>query len=102
MRGWNKAYNNEVVASLHFRASCLSDCVDSVGGWYLMLHIATSKGFMEWQNYPRNRKSIRIRQPETLDSKRCPTVPGMGGCIFSIFLHTSLYLFKFCSAKGFN
>ena len=25
MRGWNKAYNNEVVASLHFRAICIHE-----------------------------------------------------------------------------
>jgi hypothetical protein len=34
---------------------------------------------MDWQKYPKNRKSIRIQQPETLDSKKCPTFPGMGG-----------------------
>jgi hypothetical protein len=33
-------------------------------------------------------KSIRIRQPETLDSIKCHTFPGMGGRTLDILLHT--------------
>ncbi len=30
---------------------------------------------MDWQKYPKSRKSIRINQPQTLESKECPTLP---------------------------
>jgi len=46
----------------------------------LMCKIATctvSKRLMNMQNYPRNRKSNRIHQPETQESKTCPTFPVM-------------------------
>jgi hypothetical protein len=33
---------------------------------------------MDWQKYPKSRMSIKIRQPETLDSIKCHTFPGMG------------------------
>jgi hypothetical protein len=55
---------------------------------------------MDWQQYPKNRKSMRIQQPETLDSKKCPTSPGIGGkttCIF--FRTTQLLLQFFCVPK---
>jgi hypothetical protein len=41
---------------------------------------------MDLQNYPRNRKSERIQQPEALDSKTCSTFPEMAG---SSFVRTS-------------
>ena len=44
-----------------------------------MRHIVTSNWFMDQQKYPKSRMSIRIWQPETLDSIRCHTFPGMGG-----------------------
>jgi hypothetical protein len=43
-----------------------------------MRHIATSNWFMDWQKYPKSRMSIKIWQPETLDSIKCHTFPGMG------------------------
>jgi hypothetical protein len=33
---------------------------------------------MDRQKYPKSRKSIRIKQPQTLESKECPTFPEMG------------------------
>ncbi len=59
-----------------------------------------SNWFMEWHKYPRNRKSIRIRQPETLDSRQWPTFPGVGGCIFCIFSRMILHLFDFLVPTG--
>ena len=50
----------------------------SICWWHLMQHIATSNWFMDWQKYPKIRTSIRIRQPETLDSIKCHTFPGLG------------------------
>ena len=50
-----------------------------------MCKIATctvSKRLMNMQNYPRNRKSNRIQQPEALDSKTCSTFPVMAGSSF--------------------
>ncbi len=44
-----------------------------------MLHNAMSKGSMDWHKYPKSRVSIRIRQPETLDSIKCHTFPELGG-----------------------
>jgi hypothetical protein len=56
---------------------------------------------MDWQKYPKRRTSIRIRQPETLDSIKCHTFPGMGGRAFDILLHTLTSSICFC-AKGFK
>jgi hypothetical protein len=39
---------------------------------------------MDWQKYPKSRKSIRIKQTQTLESKECPTFPGMGGGLCAI------------------
>ncbi len=62
-----------------------------------MQQIAISKGLMDWQKYPKNRKSITIQQPKTLDSKTCPTFPVMGGgtlvCISSNFKLNYLFYF---------
>jgi hypothetical protein len=44
---------------------------------------------MDWQKYPRSRTSIRIRQPETVDSIKCHTFSGMGGRTLDILLHDS-------------
>ncbi len=45
---------------------------------------------MDWQKYPKSSTSIRIRQPETLDSIKCHTFPGMGGRILEdILMHDS-------------
>ncbi len=54
-----------------------------------MRHIATSNWFMDWQKYPRSRTSIRVRQPEALDSIKCHTFPCMDGRILDILLHNS-------------
>jgi hypothetical protein len=37
---------------------------------------------MDLQNYPRSRKSIRMQQPEALDSKTGSTFPEMAGSSF--------------------
>ncbi len=67
-----------------------------------MRHIATSNWFMDRQKYPKSRTSIRIWQPETLDSILCHTFPGMGDrTLKDILLHDSTLQFFLC-AKGFN
>ena len=58
-----------------------------------MLHIATSNEFMDWQKYPKRKKSIRIRQPETLHCIKCPTFPGMRGSTLDILLHDFQFFF---------
>ena len=60
-----------------------------------MLHIATSNGFMDWQKYPKRRKSIRILQPETLDSIKRHTFPVMGGRTLDFPLHDPALQFFF-------
>ena len=60
-----------------------------------MLHIATSNGFMDWQKYPKRRKSIRILQPETLDSIKRHTFPVMGGRTLDFPLHDPALQFLF-------
>jgi hypothetical protein len=60
-----------------------------------MLHIATSNGFMDWQKYPKRRKSIRILQPETLDSIKWHTFPVMGGRTLDFPLHDPALQFFF-------
>ncbi len=60
-----------------------------------MRHIATSKWFINWQKYPISRMSIRIQQPETLDSIKCHTFPGMGSKTLDILLHYSTLQFFF-------
>ena len=60
-----------------------------------MLHIATSNGFMDWQKYPKRRKSIRILQPETLDSIKRHTFPVMGGRTLDFPLHYPALQFFF-------
>ncbi len=59
----------------------------SICWWHLMRNIATSNWFMDWQKYPKSRTSIKIWQPETLDSIKCHTFPGMGGRTLDILLH---------------
>ena len=61
-----------------------------------MLHIASSNWFMDCQKYPKSRTSIRIRQPETLDSIKCHTSPGMGDRTLDILLHDSTLQFFLC------
>jgi hypothetical protein len=53
---------------------------------------------MDWQKYPKSRKSIRIKQPKTLESKTCPTFPEMGGG--PSVKH--FFEFDFPRGKGFN
>ncbi len=60
-----------------------------------MLHIAMSHWSMDWHKYPKSRTSIRIRPPETLDSIKCYTFPGLGGKTLDILLHNSTLQF-FC------
>ncbi len=50
---------------------------------------------MDSQNYPRNRTSNRIHQPEALDSKTCPTYPLMRSGHSIPFQSNREYLFKF-------
>ena len=45
----------------------------------LVLQTVTSNGQMDWQNYPKSRKSIRIKQTQTLESTECPTFPKKRG-----------------------
>jgi hypothetical protein len=65
-----------------------------------MLHIATSNGVMDWHKYPKSRTLIRIRQPETLDSIKCHTFPGLGGKTLDILLHD--LTLQFWRVEGFN
>ena len=58
-----------------------------------MLHIAMSHWSMDWHKYPKSRTSIRIRPPETMDSIKCYTFPGLGGKTFDILLHYSTLQF---------
>ena len=60
-----------------------------------MLHIAVSNRFMDCHKYPKSRTSIRIQQPEILDSIKCHTFPGMGGKTLDILLHDSTLQFFF-------
>jgi hypothetical protein len=60
----------------------------------LMLQIATSNSYMDWQKYPKSRKAIRIKQPRTLESKECPTFPEMGDGLCEAFVSNLIYLFK--------
>jgi hypothetical protein len=61
---------------------------------------------MDLQNYPRNRKSKRIQQPEALDSKTCSTFPVMAGSSFMRMFDEQVSPFQsfniFCCVKGFN
>jgi hypothetical protein len=54
--------------------------------------IATSKGWTDWQKYPKNWQSIRKQQPEPLENKTCHAFPGKG-----VRLQSALP-----RAKGFN
>jgi hypothetical protein len=66
------------------------------------VHLSWRIPIMDWQKYPKSRTSIRIWQPETLDSIKCHTFPGMGGrTLEDILLHDSTLQLFFC-AKGFN
>ena len=47
----------------------------------LVLQTVTSNGQMDWQNYPKSRKSIRIKQTQTLESTECPTFPKKKGSL---------------------
>jgi hypothetical protein len=38
---------------------------------------------MDWEKYPKSRKSIGIKQPKTLESKTFHTSPEMGGGTFA-------------------
>jgi hypothetical protein len=48
---------------------------------------------MDWQKYPKSKISIRIGQPETLDSITCHTFPGLGSRAFDILLHYFQFFF---------
>ena len=56
-----------------------------------MWKIAVFNRLMDLQNYPRNRKSNRIQQPEVLDSKTCSTFPVMA-CNFFVCMSVELGL----------
>ena len=60
-----------------------------------MQHIATSNGSMDWHKYPKSRTSIRLGQPETLDSIKYHTFPGFRGKTLDILWHDSTLQF-FC------
>ena len=68
--------------------SCWSDRIL----YQLMWKTAVSHRLMDLQNYPRNRKSNRIHQPEALDSKTCPNFPVTW---MDLFLMNRDYLLKF-------
>jgi hypothetical protein len=48
---------------------------------------------MDWHKYPESRKSIRILQPEPLDSIKCHSFPGLGGKTLDIALFNSSIIF---------
>ncbi len=53
--------------------------------------------------YPKSRTSIRMRQPETLDSIKCHTFPGLGGKALDIELTFACLQTKLCQGvKGFK
>jgi hypothetical protein len=56
-----------------------------------MWKIAVFNRLMDLQNYPRNRKSNRVQQPEVLDSKTCSTFPVMA-CNFFVCMSVELVL----------
>ena len=58
----------------------------------LMLQIATSNGSMDWEKYPKSRKSIRMKHPKTLESKTIYTFPEMRGGTF--VKHFGLWKFE--------
>ena len=60
-----------------------------------MQHIATSNGSMDWHKYPKSRTSIRLGQPETLDSIKYHTFPGFRGKTLDILWHVSTLQFFF-------
>ncbi len=106
MRGGNKSYTNGIDVYLHFmlvveviKLKRILNLLMTVR-WHLMLHIAMSNWFMDWQKYLKSKMSIRIQQPERLDSTNCHTFPGSGSRTLDILLHDSTLQF-FC-AKGFN
>ncbi len=100
MRTGNKSYNRWVVVYLHILLVVeeIKWIEFSICWWW---HIVTSNGFMDWQKFPNSKRPIRIRQPETLDSIKCPTFPGMAGSTSDIsFARFNCSIF-FC-ANGFN
>jgi hypothetical protein len=50
---------------------------------------------MDWHKYPKSRTSISIVQPETLDSIKFHTFPGLGGKTLDILLHYSTLQYFF-------
>ncbi len=61
--------------------------------------IMMPNGSMDWDKYPKSRKSIRIQQPEILDIITCHTFPGLGGKPLDIALFNSSI---FVCTKCFN
>jgi hypothetical protein len=55
---------------------------------------------MDRDEYTKNKKSIRIKQPKTLESKTFHTFPGMGGGLFVKQLDLPLRVPR--CAKGFK
>ncbi len=45
---------------------------------------------MDWKKYPKSRKSIRIKQTQTLESKECPTFSEMGGGLCATHFDSSV------------
>ena len=98
MRWKNKSYTNWVDVYLHFmlvveviRLNRILDLLVTLDATY-----CSSNRFMDWHKYPKSRTSIRIQQPETLDSIKCHTFPGMGGKTLDILLHNSALQFFLC------
>ncbi len=56
---------------------------------YWDVQLIISYWFMDRQKYLKSRLSIRIQQPETLESIKCHTFPGMEGRTLDILLHNS-------------
>ncbi len=78
---WEEEINHTTIELLYTYISWLIvDAVVSIRILdQLMRQITTSNRWMDWQKYPKNRKSIRIQQPKTLDSKTCPVFAVVGG-----------------------
>jgi hypothetical protein len=45
---------------------------------------------MDWQKYPKSRKSVRTKQPQTLESKECPAFSEMGDGLCEAFFELEI------------
>ncbi len=94
---WEEDINNTVKESRYSYSSqwAVEEIVLTRILDHLMLQIAIADGWMNWYKYPPNWKSIRKKQPKTLDSKICPTYPAMRSRTLAAFRCSREYLFNF-------